>query len=214
MLTPGGTMRVTTMVGGLVAATALTACSQGAAPRRAESSASPPVAVAADAHADRATLPGSEGLTKGQLLDKSLSYAGMLGVVSGEVQGPGTPREIGSGDPQNPNTHAVVDFPFLVTAIYGTATPPYRTGSVVTLRVPGTGSAASDGFPAIDAGSRLLVWATSQPATSLTGASAGNVLPVPDRANVAVVNGETVTWLGYQEPVATFVAHFTSHPVR
>lgn len=197
----------------LCAAAAATGCSQGASPPGAGAASPAPVRIDGGGVDDRAPVAGTEGLTKAQLLDRSLSYEGARGVVAGEVRSAGVPAELPPRGQGDVNTRAVVHYDFLVTGVHGAAVAPYRIGSTITIRVPAPGPSPDNDVPAFAKGQRLLVWATDQPATGLLGASSESVLPLPDATYVAVVDGGTVRWLGYEEPLPVFLAHFSAHPV-
>lgn len=170
--------------------------------------------LVAGSHGDMAiTVPGYQGLTADQKLDRALSLPGMHAVIAGHTGSPTTHTIPDSHGYKG--TTVVTDFPFTVTRVITRGRSAYAVGEVVTLRMQG-GSAdgltmSVDDSPSVPAKSDVFVFDRDQ--GIIAGGSSNSVLVVSNPADVFTVRGTTVVGQGpfvnVAEPLDRFVSHFS-----
>jgi len=156
------------------------------------------------------------GLTRDQVLDRSLSAPGVRGIVRGVV---GSATVVRLPDPDSvKNDLLATNFSFQVESFLGKGPSPYPPGARITLRVPG-GTLGGQTFveedgPRVHPGQELYVFVIDLAPVYTTrwGQNSNSVLVAVDNGDVfEVVNG-VVRGQGLNanlaEPVATFESHF------
>ena len=157
-------------------------------------------------------LPQNIGATPAQVLARSLTYRGMHGVAMVTVTTGGMPNKVaGALGPQTP----VTDYGALLTAVAGADTVGRQLPAHLLLRVPGDSHTHVEDAPkAFSPTETLAVWIQDQPATGLAGASSNGVLVVASDANVAVVNGSAVGWIGSTFSYGQFISVLRANPAH
>lgn len=158
-----------------------------------------------------AATPGSERVTPGALLNLSLSYPGMHGVVRGIALDGGSSQVYASA--------VRTAYRFKVESSLAATRNVFLPGAVIRLVVPGGKSSNGvtsvvEGAPHFQVGHEYYVWVQDQPASGLSGPLQLGALPVPDLANTAAVGGNRVTWLGAVFDRGVFEATLRAHPAR
>lgn len=163
----------------------------------------------------RAVDPSVAALSPDQKLDRSLSLAGMRGVLQGTIGKTLSVRTLTSGP-------VVTLHDFTVEKTFGFApsgAPSYPAGQHVSLATVGghvgSQSTTAEDAPAVQNGDHLLIFDQAGAGGQIFAQLGNAVIVLADRSAVARLNPDgSVTWEGFTEPAATFTQHFTKHPAH
>ena len=146
-------------------------------------------------------------LTVPQMLDRSMTYSSMFGVLRGTV---GTPQARTLPEVRNAPGGPVADYPFRPRGFAGRAgAPAYEAGRQMVLRVP-TDRQECGGRPVLAPGDEA--YAVVRDQGGMAGGNTAGVLVVTAATDVYTVRAGRVhgqgTFNGFSEPIEQFEAHF------
>jgi len=163
----------------------------------------------------RAVDPSIAALSPDQKLDRSLSLAGMRGVLQGTIGKMLSVRTL-TGGPVVTLDGFTVEKPF---GFASNAAPSYTAGQHISLAVLGghasSQSTTAEDAPAVQNGDHLLIFDQAGAGGQIFAQLGNAVIVLADRSAVARINPDgSVTWKGFTEPAASFTQHFTEHPAH
>jgi hypothetical protein len=164
-------------------------------------------------HLDR--LPPANAASVIDLLNSSLSTnPDMHGVILARI-GTSTGSQTLAANSETGAPRIVTDFAFTTLGSYG-----YPAGTSApaagTVRIPGgagtDGSEVVENGPVLHTDDTVYLFVQDQPDSSIAGGSAPGRLVETSPANIAVLSGMTVTWLGSHVPQDVFQSALQAHP--